>query len=62
MSQTAEPPTTPTAPKKADGIFTMQIKYQTIIMELFFSYNSTQTFGDKLLRVILAEKTAFAPV
>jgi len=58
MTKTINAPITPTAPRKPDGIITTQINNQTIIIELFFNHDSTETFGDKLLKVILAEKTA----
>jgi len=29
---------------------------QTFVMQLFFNHNATETFEDKLLRVILAEE------
>jgi len=46
--------TTP-APTMPDGMLTMQIDKQTIILEVFFNHDSKETFQDKLLRVILAE-------
>ena len=48
-------PTTPTEPRTPDGTLTTQINNQIFIMEVFFNPNSTETFQDKLLRVILAE-------
>jgi len=57
MPKTTEVPTTPpTAPRAPDGTLTMQINNQTFILELFFNHNSKETFQDKLLRAILAEK------
>ena len=47
---------TPTTPQKPDGIMKTQINNQTLIIKLFFNHNSTETFQDKLLRVILTEK------
>ena len=44
--------------KEADGTFSTQINNQIIIMHVFFNHNSTETFQDKLLRVILAERMA----
>ena len=58
MTKTTKAPITPTAPRKPDGIITTQINNQTIVIELFFNHDSAETFGDKLLKVILAEKTA----
>ena len=48
---------TPTAPQKPDGIITTQRDGQTVVAELFFNQNSTETFRDKLLKVILADST-----
>jgi hypothetical protein len=42
-------------PRPPDGTLTMRIDNQTFIMEVFFNHDSKETFGDKLLRVILAE-------
>lgn len=53
-----KPTETPTTPRKPDGIMTTQINKQTIIVELFWGHNSKETFGDKLMKIILAEKTA----
>lgn len=46
---------TPTAPRNPDSIITMQRNGQTIVAELFFNHSSTETFRDKLLKVILAD-------
>jgi hypothetical protein len=43
------------APRKPDGTITTQINDQTFIVEVFFNHDSTETFQDKLLRVMLAE-------
>ena len=56
MTKTTKAPITPTVPRKPDGIVTTQIKNQTIIIEVFFNHDSKETFGDKLMKVILAEK------
>lgn len=58
MTKATTAPITPTAPRKPDGIITTQINSQTIIIEVFFNHDSTETFGDKLLKAILADKTA----
>ena len=49
---------TPTATPKPDGTLTTQINSQTLIIEVFFNHDSKETFQDKLLRVIIAEKSA----
>ena len=62
MTNTPATPITdkPTAetPPKPDGFMTAQINNQTFIIELFFNHDGTETFQDKLLRIIHAEKTA----
>ena len=50
QASTTETPRTP------DGTLTTQIDNQTFTIEVFFNHNSTETFQDKLLRVILAEE------
>ncbi len=48
---------TPAAPRKPDGIIiTAQEDGQTIVAELFFNHGGTETFSDKLLKMILADK------
>ena len=51
---------TPTTPTKPDGIITTQRNGQTIVAELFFNPNSTETFSDKLLKTILADSLRFS--
>ena len=51
---------TPTPPTKPDGVITTQRDGQTIIAELFFSRSSTETFRDKLLKLILADGLRFS--
>ena len=51
----------PTVQRKPDGTLTMQTENQTFIMQVFFNHDSKETFQDKLLKVILAEKLT-APV
>ena len=46
----------PTPPPKPDGIITTQRDGQTIVAELFFNHSGTETFRDKLLKMILADK------
>lgn len=41
-----------------DGIITTQRDGQTVVAELFFNPSSTETFRDKLLKVILADSSA----
>ncbi len=48
---------TPAPPPKPDGIITTQMNGQTIVAELFFNHSGTETFRDKLLKMILADKT-----
>jgi len=55
MTKTTKAPITPTAPRKPDGIMTTQINKQTIIVELFWGHDSKETFGNKLMKIILAE-------
>ena len=47
---------TPTPPRKPDGIITTQRTGPTIVAELFFNRSGTETFRDKLLKMILADK------
>ena len=44
---------TPTPPTKPDGVITTQRNGQTIVAELFFNHNATETFSDKLLKTCL---------
>ena len=44
-----------TPPPKPDGIITTQRNGQTIVAELFFNAGGTETFRDKLLKLILAD-------
>jgi len=50
-----------TGQRKPDGTLTTQTGNQTFIMQVFFDHDSKETFQDKLLKVILAEKLT-APV
>ena len=43
------------AEQTPDNIITTQRNGQTIVAELFFNHSSTETFRDKLLKVILAD-------
>ncbi len=47
---------TPAPPRKPDGIITTHRNGQTIVAELFFNHSGTETFRDKLLKMILADK------
>ncbi|MFQ6967704.1 MAG: transposon-encoded TnpW family protein [Subdoligranulum sp.] len=40
-----------------DNIITTQRNGQTIVAELFFNHSSTETFRDKLLKLVLADST-----
>ena len=51
----------PTENRKPDGTLTKQTENQTLIMQVFFNHESTETFQDKLLKVILAEELT-API
>ena len=51
----AEQNGTPTAPHSPDSIITTQRNGQTIVAELFFNRSGTETFRDKLLKVILSD-------
>ena len=42
-------------PQSPDSVITTQRDGQTIVAELFFNYSGTETFRDKLLKVILAD-------
>ena len=46
---------TPIPPTKRDGVITTQRNGQTTVAELFFNHSGTETFRDKLLKVILAD-------
>ena len=48
---------TPTPLTKPDGVITTQRNGQTIVSELFFNPNGTETFSDKLLKTILADSS-----
>ena len=56
----AEKKGTPTTPPKPDGIITTQRDGQTVVAELFFNQNGTETFRDKLLKVILSDSLHFS--
>lgn len=44
--------------RKPDGIVTTQAEGQPFVVELFFDHSTKETFQDKLLKVILAERSA----
>ena len=52
---------TPTPPTKPDGVITTQRNGQTIVAELFFNRSGTETFRDKLLKLILADNSHLSP-
>ena len=43
------------AEQTPDSIITTQRNGQTIVAELFFNHSSTETFRDKLLKLVLAD-------
>lgn len=45
------------AEQTPDNIITTQRNGQTIVAELFFNHSGTETFRDKLLKVILADNS-----
>ena len=45
------------AEQTPDSIITTQRNGQTIVAELFFNLSSTETFRDKLLKTILADRS-----
>ena len=48
------------AEQTPDNIITTQRNGQTIVAELFFNHSSSGTFGDKLLKKVLADSTHLA--
>ena len=56
----AEQNGTPIEPRNPDSIITTQRNGQTIVAELFFNPNGTETFSDKLLKTILADSLRFS--
>ena len=48
---------TPTPLTKPDGVITTQRNGQTIVAELFFNPNGTETFRDKLLKLVIADSS-----
>ena len=53
----AEQNGTPTEPRNPDSIITTQRNGQTIVAELSFNHSSTETFRDKLLKLVLADSS-----
>lgn len=45
------------AEQTPDSIITTQRNGQTIVAELFFNHSSTETFCDKLLKLVLADSS-----
>lgn len=43
-------------PQSPDSVITTQRDGQTIVAELFFNHSGTETYRDKLLKMILADK------
>ncbi len=56
MTETAEKKETPAVSRTPDGIITVQGDGQTVVAELFFNHSGTETFRDKLLKVMLADR------
>ena len=56
----AEQNGTPNPPRNPDSIITTQRNGQTIVAELFFNRSGTETFRDKLLKLILADSLRFS--
>ena len=50
------------AEQTPDSIITTRRNGQTIVAELFFNHSSTETFRDKLLKLVLADSYAFIRV
>lgn len=48
------------AEQTPDSIITTQRNGQTIVAELFFNHSSTETFRDKLLKLVLADSSRFS--
>ena len=48
------------AEQTPDSIITTQKNGQTIVAELFFNHSGTETFRDKLLKVILSDSLNFS--
>ena len=48
------------AEQTPDSIITTQRNGQTIVAELFFNPNGTETFSDKLLKTILADSSCLS--
>ena len=57
MTELTEKKETPAPPRKPDGIITTHRDGQTIVAELFFNHSSTETFRDKLLKLVLADSS-----
>ena len=49
------------AEQTPDSIITTQRNGQTIVAELFFNHSGTETFRDKLLKVILSDNSHLSP-
>ena len=56
LTELTEKKETPAPPRKPDGIIATQRNGQTIVAELFFNHSGTETFRDKILKMILADK------
>ena len=47
---------TQATPRKPDGILTTQTGNLTVITEIFFNHDCKETFQDKLIKAVLADK------
>ena len=50
------------AKQAPDSIITTQRNGQTIVAELFFNHSSTETFRDKLLKLVLADSSHLSEI
>lgn len=53
MTKTAK---MPDAPRKPDGVLTTHTDRLTIITEVFFNHDSKETFQDRLIKAVLADR------
>ncbi len=45
-----------TTPRKPDGVLTRRTDRLTIITEVFFNHDSKETFQDRLIKAVLADR------
>jgi len=58
MTKATKPPT---GKREPDGTLTKRTEKQTYVMQIFFDHDSKETFQDKLIKVIHAERLT-API